>query len=278
MDRILEHVDSDRSNAQASAPDTPDTGLSAPTEKAQSSSPSLEEFRSWLDTNWSLAADCVKSAANFHGQPIGLASEWVSQALAEVGNIAERRIATLMDKSHSKGLPSYLVWNPGLNSGLMMIQYTAASLVTENKTRLFPAVGDSVPTGEGAEDHNSMATISARNTAEIVRNVESILALEALAAYQGAQFRKPARPGAGTGALERMIAGEIQALIWELSGWSGLAEFRQALENLGLSDSAIEEIHPCVVDDVTTYPVIEKLTELVRQGRVASLALQSNDR
>ncbi|MFQ5608166.1 MAG: histidine ammonia-lyase, partial [Candidatus Zixiibacteriota bacterium] len=274
LDKILEHFENHRSVAQVKTSDTAGTAPSPPTGKAQNPSPSLDEFRSWLDTSWSLAADHVKSAANFHGQPIGLASEWVSQALAEVGNIAERRIATLMDKNHSKGLPSYLVWNPGLNSGLMMIQYTAASLVTENKTRLFPAVGDSVPTGEGAEDHNSMATTSARNTAEIVKNVESIVALEALAAYQGVQFRKPAKLGAQTGALERMIAGELQALIWQLSGWSGLTEFREALQKLGLSSFAVEDIQTCVVDDVTTYPIIETLTEVVRQGKVSSLASQ----
>ncbi|MFQ5607354.1 MAG: histidine ammonia-lyase [Candidatus Zixiibacteriota bacterium] len=234
--------------------------------------PEEKAFRAWLAENWPLAADNVVSAANFHGEPIGLAADYLASALSEIGNVSERRLAVLTDHDHSKGLPAYLIWNPGLNSGLMLLQYVAASLASENKTLAVPATTDSIPTGESCEDHNSMATLASRKLARIVGNVENIVAIELLAAYQGAQFRKPARLGELTSRLEALVADSLSATLLRLSGWSSLMDMRNALRELGLSDAATDSIQPCVVDDVTIYPLVDIVSTLVRSGAVKALA------
>ncbi len=125
---------------------------------------SAAKLADWLENRgWRDAANAVKSAANFHGQPVGTAADQLAIALAELGNVAERRVACLTDHNHSKGLPSYLVWKPGLNSGFMIPQYTAASLVAENRVLASPVSTDSVPTGEGVEDHVAMSTTACRH-------------------------------------------------------------------------------------------------------------------
>ncbi len=142
------------------------------------------------------------SAGNFHGQPVALAMDFLGLAIAELGNISERRIAKLLDKNHNKGLEAFLIKNGGINSGLMITQYTAASLVSENKTLIHPASGDSIPTSANQEDHVSMGTIAARHAAEIVDNVEYIIAIELLCASQAIDLRlqkdSDAKLGEGT--------------------------------------------------------------------------------
>lgn len=129
------------------------------------------------------------SCGNFHGEPIGMVMDFLGIAIAAVGNIAERRIFKLTSRWINEGLPSQLVADDGINSGFMIAQYTAASLVSENKTLAHPVSVDSIPTSEDFEDHVSMATFAARKAREIVRNVENIVAIELLCAAQGIDFR-----------------------------------------------------------------------------------------
>jgi len=131
------------------------------------------------------------SGGNFHGEPVALVMDYLSMALAEMGSISERRTARLMD-SRLSCLPGFLTENGGLNSGLMVVQYTAAALASENKVLCHPASVDSIPTSANQEDHNSMGTIAARQAAEVLDNVRKIVAIEYLCAAQGLEFREPA--------------------------------------------------------------------------------------
>jgi len=138
------------------------------------------------------------SGGNFHGQPIALAMDFIGIALSEIADISERRIARLVDGALSNGLPSLLVLGSGLNSGFMIPQYTAASLVSENKVLSHPASVDSIPSCENQEDHVSMGTTSARKGREILWNAEYVVAIELLCAAQGLDFRQPLQAGKGT--------------------------------------------------------------------------------
>ena len=144
------------------------------------------------------------SGGNFHGQPIALVMDYLKLALAELGNISERRTNRLLD-AHLSELPPFLTAYPGEDSGLMITQYTAASLVSENKVLVHPASADSIPTSANQEDHVSMGTIAARQAREILENVRYILAIECLAAAQGIDFLAPLTPGVGTGAAHKTI-------------------------------------------------------------------------
>jgi histidine ammonia-lyase len=129
------------------------------------------------------------SAGNFHGQPLALAADFLAIAVAELADIAERRTQALLDSNQSRGLPPNLTTRPGVNSGLMIAQYTAASLVSENKVLAHPASVDSIPTGANAEDHVSMSTLAARKLRSIVENVEAVLAIERLVVAQAIEWR-----------------------------------------------------------------------------------------
>jgi histidine ammonia-lyase len=143
----------------------------------------------------------VVSGGNFHGEPIALALDFMKIAIAEIGSISERRVAQLVD-AKSSGLPPFLVKDAGLNSGLMLFQYTAAALVSENKVLAHPASVDSIPTSAGQEDHVSMGPIAARQANAIVRNVEHVVALELLCAAQGLDFRLESGLALGAGVAE----------------------------------------------------------------------------
>lgn len=131
----------------------------------------------------------IISGGNFHGQPLALALDYLKIAMAELGNISERRIYQLI--SGLRGLPTFLVDNPGLNSGFMIPQYTAASIVSANKQLATPASVDSIVSSNGQEDHVSMGANSATQAYTLVYNVEKILAIELLNASQAITFRKP---------------------------------------------------------------------------------------
>jgi len=133
--------------------------------------------------------DKIISGGNFHGQPLALALDFLAIALAEWGNISERRTYLLL--SGQRGLPTYLVANPGLNSGLMIAQYTAASLVSQNKQYATPASIDSIVSSNGQEDHVSMGANAATKCLEILWNVQNVLSIEALSAAQALDFRRP---------------------------------------------------------------------------------------
>ena len=148
--------------------------------------------------------DKVISGGNFHGEPVALALDFLGIACSELASISERRIAALINPEIS-GLPAFLIKEPGLNSGFMIAQIVAASLVSENKVLSHPASVDSIPTSNNQEDHVSMGTIAARKSREIVNNIEEVLAIEFLAASQGIDFRAPLKPGIGTGKIYKEI-------------------------------------------------------------------------
>ncbi len=133
--------------------------------------------------------DKIISAGNFHGQPLALAMDFLTISLAELGSISERRTYQLI--SGSRELPNYLVANPGINSGLMIPQYTAASLVSQNKQLSMPASVDSIVSSNGQEDHVSMGANAATKLYRVVNNLYSILAIELITAAQALEFRRP---------------------------------------------------------------------------------------
>jgi histidine ammonia-lyase len=153
----------------------------------------------------------IISGGNFHGQPVGHAMDHLRAVMAEIGNISERRVERLMD-AHLSELPSFLSPDPGINSGLMIAQYTAAALVSENKGLCFPSTVDSIPTSANQEDHVSMGTIAARRTQEVLDNLEYILAIELICACQALEFRKPKLPGSGALAAYRFLRRSIPKL------------------------------------------------------------------
>ena len=146
----------------------------------------------------------VLSAGNFHGEALGLALDHLGLCLAGYATISERRIARLVDPNLNNGLPSFLTADPGMRSGFMIAQYTAASLASENRGLCWPASSDSVTSSAGQEDHVSMGMTSARRASEILANTEHVVAIEALAAAQGLDLRGDA-PAPGTGAALRMV-------------------------------------------------------------------------
>ena len=163
----------------------------------------------------------VISGGNFHAEPVALVADALAVAIAEIGNISERRCALLVDPTFSQ-LPAFLATDPGLESGYMIAQVTAAALASENKGLAFPASVDSIPTSAGQEDHVSMATHGARRLGDMARNAANIVAVELLAAARGIAFRRPLRTsdaleavleaiapdGGGTG--DRFLAPEIE--------------------------------------------------------------------
>ncbi|MBI4360729.1 histidine ammonia-lyase [Candidatus Micrarchaeota archaeon] len=140
----------------------------------------------------------VISGGNFHGQPVALAMDFLGIAVAELGSISERRTFRLVDPKLNEGLPPFLVKDSGLNTGYMILQYTAAALVSENKVLSHPASVDSIPTCANQEDHVSMGTIAARKAAQIIDHVQHVAAVEALCAAQALDFRLPLKSGEGT--------------------------------------------------------------------------------
>jgi histidine ammonia-lyase len=144
----------------------------------------------------------VISGGNFHAEPVALVADALAVAIAEIGNISERRCALLVDPTFSQ-LPAFLATDPGLESGYMIAQVTAAALASENKCLAHPASVDSIPTSAGQEDHVSMATHAARRLDDMLRNAANIVAVELLSAARGIAFRRPLRTSA---ALEAVLA------------------------------------------------------------------------
>ncbi len=151
--------------------------------------------------------DIAISAGHFHGEPIAQVMDFLKIGVCELANISERRIARLVDPATSDGLPAFLTPKEqgGLSSGMMIPQYVAAALVSENKVLAHPASVDSIPTSANQEDHVSMGTIAARQAAEIVDNARHVVAIELLCAAQGVDFRMPLHPGRGTQAAYQCI-------------------------------------------------------------------------
>ena len=173
--------------------------------------------------------DMIISAGNFHGQPIALAMDFLAIALAELGNISERRIYKLI--SGARGLPHFLVANPGLNSGFMIPQYTAASIVSQSKGLCMPASVDSIPSSQGQEDHVSMGANAATKLYRVALNTERVLAIELLNAAQALEFRRPAR-----------TSPELEELV---------ADYRKRV--------------PFIDNDTVMYPYIEASVQFLRE-------------
>ncbi len=172
--------------------------------------------------------DMIISAGNFHGEPIAMPMDFLAIALSELASISERRTYKLI--SGQRGLPSFLVAESGLNSGFMIPQYTAASVVSQNKGLCWPASCDSIPSSQGQEDHVSMGSNAATKLVRVVDNVEEVLGIELLNAAQAMEFRRPAKTSP---ALERIL-------------------------------SAYRKEVPFVSDDRYLHPLIQKSVEFLR--------------
>jgi histidine ammonia-lyase len=156
-------------------------------------------------------SDEAVSGGNFHAAPVAFAADMIAMALCEIGSIAERRVAMLVDPALS-GLPAFLTPQPGINSGFMIPQVTAAALVSENKQRAFPASVDSIPTSANQEDHVSMAAHGSRRLLGMAANVDAILGIELLAAAQGCDFHAPLKSSAAIEAVRAKVRSRVPAL------------------------------------------------------------------
>jgi histidine ammonia-lyase len=184
------------------------------------------------------AADGVAlSGGNFHAEPVAFAADVIAIALCEIGSLSERRTAMLVDPALS-GLPAFLTPRPGLNSGFMIPQVTAAALVSENKQRAFPASVDSIPTSANQEDHVSMAAHGARRLLPMADNLFAVLAIELLAAAQGCDFHAPVLSSPPLERVRRILREKV----------------------------------PKLEEDRHLHPDIEAAIELVRSGAIVEAA------
>ncbi len=159
-----------------------------------------------------LSGGQIVSGGNFHAEPVGFAADMIAMALAEIGAIAQRRVALMVDPTLSFDLPAFLTPKPGLNSGLMIAEVTTAALMSENKHLAHPTVIDSTPTSANQEDHVSMAAHGARRLRRMVKNLNVILGVEAMCAAQGVEFRAPLRTSAPLQAAVRALRSQVHAL------------------------------------------------------------------
>ena len=179
----------------------------------------------------------VISGGNFHGQPMALAFDFLGIAAAELANISERRTERLVNPSLSNGLPAFLCKNGGLNSGFMICQYSAASLVSENKVLAHPASVDSIPSSANQEDHVSMGTIAARKARSIIENTANVLAIELLCAAQGIDLRG-GEPGKGSGAGYKAVRKAVTFMERDREIWPDM----RAIEKLVRNGDILQEV------------------------------------
>lgn len=180
-------------------------------------------------------SDEALSGGNFHAEPVAFAADIIALALCEVGSLSERRIAMLVDPALS-GLPAFLTPAPGLNSGFMIAQVTAAALVSENKQRAYPASVDSIPTSANQEDHVSMAAHGARRLMDMADNASAIIGIELLAAAQGCDFHRPLTSSSALEAARSLLRAKV----------------------------------PTLADDRHMHPDMEIAVNLVREGELVS--------
>lgn len=191
----------------------------------------------------------VISGGNFHGEPIAIAMDYLGLALTELGNISERRLTRLTDEaSNQETLPAFLIQHGGLNSGFMLVQYTAAALASENKVLSHPASADTIPSSANMEDHVSMGPYAARKALQISHNVERILAMELLSAAQGIDFRRQVlgpstQLGKGTAPVYQLIRQQV----------------------------------PFLENDAVMYPYIEAVRALIASGALLEAARSALD-
>jgi len=190
--------------------------------------------------------DEVLSGGNFHGQPVAVALDALATALVPLASIAERRLYRLLDPTRNNGLPAFLVADSGLNSGFMLVQYTAASLVSECKTLAHPASVDSIGSSAGQEDHVSMGMTAARHAREVVSNAEIVIALEALVAAQALDLRAPLSPAAATGAARDAIRARVAFLDADRELGPDIAAAVDLVRSGALLESAEGAVRPLV--------------------------------
>jgi histidine ammonia-lyase len=191
-------------------------------------------------------SDELLSNGNFHGQPLAFALDATAMALAELASISERRVERLTNPSLSDGLPAFLTPDGGLNSGFMIPQYVAASLVSENKVLCHPAGVDSIPTSAGQEDHVSMGNAAGLKCLQVLANAERAVAIELLAGAQGVEFLAPLEPGAGVRAAhdfvrtlspavieDRQLSGDIEAVAQAIGRGDLVAAVEEEIGQLG---------------------------------------------
>ena len=178
----------------------------------------------------------IISAGNFHGQPLAFALDFLSIAVAELSSISERRTDRLLDPERSDGLPAFLAASPGVESGYMLAQYTAAALVAENRVLAHPASIDSIPTSGSQEDHVSMGWGAGRKLWQVLDNAERVVAIELLCAAQGLEHRRPLQPGEGVRRVQAAVR---------------------------------EQVPPLTADRVIA-PEIENVAEMIRTGGIAA--------
>jgi histidine ammonia-lyase len=199
------------------------------------------EINSVTDNPLIFGPDEVISCGNFHGQPLALALDFAAIALAEVASISERRIEAMLDPYLSE-LPPFLTMRGGVDSGLMVSQYTAAALVSENKVLSHPASVDSIPTSANQEDHVSMGVTAGLKAVDVLRNVETVLAIELLCGAAGLEYRRPLRTSASLEAVHALIRSEV----------------------------------PPLVADRVLYPDIQKMIAMVGDGRIRASAREGS--
>ncbi len=186
----------------------------------------------------------VLSGGNFHGQPVALAIDVLSTSVSELGSISERRTARLLDERQNRGLPGFLIEDSGVNSGMMIGQYTAAALASRNKILVHPGGSDSIPTCANQEDHNSMGAISAIHARQVVDNVRIILAIELMCASQALEFRKNdgLRPGIGV----RSAWSSIRSVVPQLAFDRELAPDICLIAELIANETIVDEVEKSV--------------------------------
>ncbi|HLR35890.1 MAG TPA: histidine ammonia-lyase [Tissierellales bacterium] len=183
----------------------------------------------------------VISGGNFHGQPMALSFDFLGISLAELANISERRLERLVNPSLS-GLPAFLVENGGLNSGFMIVQYAAASLVSENKVLAHPASVDSIPSSANQEDHVSMGTIAARKARNILDNTRKVLAMEILTACQGIDLQGNKGLGKGTKIAYNIVREEIEKIEHDKIMYKEINKCEEILKNNTILESIENDI------------------------------------
>jgi histidine ammonia-lyase len=192
----------------------------------------------------------VLSGGNFHGEPLAIAMDYLALAMAEMGNFSERRIMRLLDaNSNDHVLPAFLIRGGGLNTGLMILQYTAAALATENKVLAHPASVDTIPTSANVEDHVSMGCTAAIQARQIIDNVEAILAIELLAAAQGIDFRaQEIGPGARLGRGTQQAYDLIREQVPFFEQDTEFKPYMDAVRGLVASGQIREAVHAVIPD------------------------------
>jgi histidine ammonia-lyase len=184
----------------------------------------------------------VISGGNFHGQPMALALDFLAIALSELANISERRIERLVNPSLSNGLPAFLTKNGGVNSGFMIVQYSAASLVSENKILSHPASVDSIPSSANQEDHVSMGTIAARKAKEILGNAQKVLSMEILTACQAIDLRGNIGLGIGSKVAYEIVRNKVPQLLEDRIMYIDINTIEELLLSEEIVKSVEEEI------------------------------------